>query len=85
MPNIREMGGSWIESGTALPASRRCEYLHLPLAPMAINMDISYSMAIDMGIPYCMTSVLLAYKYRNQFPIVFSLFLRTRPSRSNLQ
>jgi hypothetical protein len=41
-------------------------YLHLPFAG-------------DMGIPYCMASVFLAYKHRNPFPILFSLSLRTHP------
>ena len=33
---------------------------------------------INMGIPYCMASLFLAYKDRNPLPILFSLFLRTR-------
>jgi hypothetical protein len=41
-------------------------------------------MAINKGIQYCMASVFLAYKNRNPFPIIFSLFLRNLPSIPSL-
>ena len=44
-------------------------YLHLPVACMAINMDVLH----------CMVSVSPAHKFRNKFPILFSQFFRARP------
>ena len=58
-----------LASGTGLPANWWCGNLHFPVDRLDINMDI----------PYCMTSVFLAYRYRNLPPISFSPFLRTHP------